>query len=124
MKAYTKTLKKGGDIALHMLKCEIDRITLASLLGGTRWIEYKSKSEKGLQRKACWVPSNVDFSKVVGHGILQTFPDKLLRCFTNFRRGLHHQEEEVPAFAVKGLLVKKNFGDQVFPTFSTVIMRV
>ena len=99
MKAYTRKIKNGSDITLHMLEHEIDRMTLAAVLGGTRWLG-PSKSTLGIQQSR-WVASNVPFSEVVGDGILQTFPEKFKSCFTNFSKSIFQVEENVQLFSLK-----------------------
>ena len=49
-----RKIKKGKDITLHMLEHEIDRMTLAAILGGARW-HGPSISTLLETRKAQWV---------------------------------------------------------------------
>ena len=123
MKAYLRKIKNGDDITLHMLKHEIDRMTLAAVLGGTRWLGPSTSTLLGPQPARC-VASNVPFSKVVGSGILQTFPEKFKCCFTNFSKSLYHVKEELPPFEVKGQLSEKNFAGKLIPCYKKLINNI
>ena len=109
-----RKIKKGEDITLHMLEHEIDRMTLAAVLGGTRWLRPSTSTLLGTQQ-ARWVASNVAFSKVVGSGIVQTFPEKFKCCFTNFSKSLYRVEKVLPPYEVKGQLSEKKFAGMLLP---------
>ena len=123
MKAYLRKIKNGDDITLHMLKLEIDRMTLAAVLGGSRWLGPSTSTLLGPQ-PARWVASNVPFSKVVGSGILQTFPENFKCCFTNFSKSLYHVKEELPPFEVKGQLSEKKFAGKLLPCYKMLINNI
>ena len=123
MKAYIRKIKKGEDITLHTLEHEIDRMTLAAVLGGTRW-HGPSISTLLETRQAQWVASNIPFSKVIGHGILQTFPEKFKCCFTNFSKSLFSVKQEVAAYEVKGKLGEKKFAGKLLQCYKTLINNI
>ena len=72
-------------------------------------------------QQARWVASNVLFSKVVGDGILQTFPDRFKRSFTNFSKSLFQLKEHSPKYKVYGKLGEKIFNGKLLPSFEVVI---
>ena len=123
MKAYLRKIKNGDDITLHMLKHEIDRMTLTAVLGGTRLLVPSTSTLLGTQQ-ARWVASNVPFSKVVGVGILQTFPEKFKCCFTNFSKSLYHVKEDLPPSEVKGQLNETKFAGKLLPCYKTLINNI
>ena len=75
-------------------------------------------------QQARWVASNVLFSKVVGDGILQTFPDRFKRSFTNFSKSLFQLKEPSPKYKVYGKLGEKKFNGKLLPSFEVVIDNV
>ena len=123
MKAYLRKIKNGDDIGLHMLKHEIDRMPLATVLGGTRWLGPSKYTRFGKQQ-ARWVPTNVPFSKTVGDGILQTFPEKFKCCFTNFSERLFQLKNDLPSYEVKEKLGEKTFAGKLRPYYKTLINNV